>query len=277
MKYTLIIGAGIHNHTLRKPEYSDSPLRSWDALMKKIGGKNYHNPLLGFESLITDTANKKAVPANQAESLLLHELAKILNEEQHKVLEDKDISYPVQIFNPEKVSDVIILNFDLVIEMLLSNGNLPELIKHEHSFYRIINGIKFWHPHGDIERPQSIDFGIREYGKNTLDVERLRALFKKDERSGAYDSSEITPTWYSAMILNPLVFAGTSLSFDEWGLWFALTSRKRNFATKGEELPIYTLNKKDAFCNLYRFTNTIAISDLEDYEKSWQSLIEFLN
>ena len=34
---------------------------------------------------------------------------------------------------------------------------------------------------------------------------------------------------------------------------------------------------KYTFCNLYGFTNTTAISDLEDYEKSWQSLIEFLN
>ena len=102
--------------------------------MKKIEGKNYHNPLLGFESLIIDTANKESLPAHKAESLLLQKLVKSLNEEQHKVLEDKDISYPLQFFSPEKVSDVIILNFDLTIENLLSNGNLPELIKYEHSF-----------------------------------------------------------------------------------------------------------------------------------------------
>ena len=44
-----------------------------------------------------------------------------------------------------------------------------------------------------------------------------------------------------------------------------------------QEPPTYKLNKKDAFCNLYGFTNTTAISELEDYGKSWQALIEFLN
>ena len=277
MKYTLIIGAGIHAQGLSKTEYSNSPLRSWDVLLKKIGVKNYHNTLLGFESLIIEIANKKSLPANKAESLLLQELAEILNKEQHKVLKDKDISYPVQIFNPEKVSDVIILNFDLTIEKLLLNGKLPQLIKHEHSFYRIINGIKFWHPHGDIENPNSIKFGIRKYAHDTKEIEVLRCLFKMEEREGSYDLSKLNPTWYSAVMKNPLVFAGTGLSFDEWGLWFALTSRKRNFAQKGEEPPVYTLNRKDAFCNLYGFTNTKAISEQDDYDQSWQSLIEFLN
>ena len=75
----------------------------------------------------------------------------------------------------------------------------------------------------------------------------------------------------------PLIFIGTSLSFDEWGLWLALTSRKRNFAQNKQEQPIYSLNKKDAFCNLYGFTTTFAISDEEDYDKSWKALIQFLN
>lgn len=123
MKYTLIIGSGIHAHALSKAEYGASPLVSWDALLKKIGGQHYHNPLLGFESLVINVAKREEIPAKKAESLLLQELAKILNEEQ----------------------------------------------------------------------------------------------------------------------------------------------------------PIYTLNKKDAYCNLYGFTETVAISHDNDYEVSWQKLTEFLN
>lgn len=279
MKYTLIIGAGIHAQALKGSSYSSAALASWHNLLFAIGAESFNNPLLGFESLVIKKAKDEKIAAYKAEQNLLKKIAETLEAEQTKIINDTNIEYPLSIFNPEKVSDVIILNFDLVIEKLLTKGNLPKLEKspHNDSTYRTINGIRFWHPHGDIEYPKLIKFGVREYGKNTKDIEVLRSLFKRDERAEGYDLSQINATWYSAIMLNPLVFAGTGLSFDEWGLWFALTSRKRNFATKGEELPIYTLNKKDAFCNLYGFTNTTAISDLEDYEKSWQSLIEFLN
>ena len=210
---------------------------------------------------------------------MLKKIAETLEAEQTKIINDINIEYPLSIFNPEKVSDVIILNFDLVIEKLLTKGNIPKLEKspHNDSTYRTINGIRFWHPHGCIEDSYSIEFGIRKYGKNLKDIEALRTLYKMDERNEEYDLTKIQATWYSAILQNPLVFAGTGLSFDEWGLWFALTSRKRNFAQKGEELPVYTLNKKDAFCNLNGFTDTIAISEQADYSESWKALIEFLN
>ena len=279
MKYTLIIGAGIHAQALKGSSYSSAALASWHNLLFAIGAESFNNPLLGFESLVIKKAKDEKIAAYKAEQNLLKKIAETLEAEQTKIINDTNIEYPLSIFNPEKVSDVIILNFDLVIEKLLTKGNLPKLEKspHNDSTYRTINGIRFWHPHGDIDKPVAIKFGVRNYGKNTKEVESLRALFKEDERDRSYDISKINDTWYSAIITNPLVFLGTSLSFDEWGLWFALTSRKRNFAQKGEEPPVYTLNKKDAFCNLYGFSHTKAISEQDDYDQSWQSLIEFLN
>ena len=279
MKYTLIIGAGIHAQALKGSSYSSAALASWHNLLLAIGAESFNNPLLGFESLVIKKAKDEKIAAYKAEQNLLKQIAETLEAEQTKIINDTNIEYPLSIFNPEKVSDVIILNFDLVIENLLTKGNLPKLEKspHNDSTYRTINGIRFWHPHGCIEEPYSIEFGIRKYGKNLKVIEALRSLYKMDERNEEYDLTKIQATWYSAIMLNPLVFVGTGLSFDEWGLWFALTSRKRNFAQNGEEPPVYTLNKQVAFCNLYGFTNTKAISEQDDYDQSWQSLIEFLN
>ena len=279
MKYTLIIGAGIHAQALKSSSYSNAALASWHNLLLAIGAESFNNPLLGFESLVIKKAKEERTAAYKAEQNLLKKIAETLEAEQTKIINDTNIEYPLSIFNPEKVSDVIILNFDLVIEKLLTKGNLPKLEKspHNDSTYRTINGIRFWHPHGCIEEPYSIEFGIRKYGKNLKGIEAFRTLYKMDERNEEYDLTKIQATWYSAILQNPLVFAGTGLSFDEWGLWFALTSRKRNFAQKGEELPVYTLNKKDAFCNLNGFTDTIAISEQADYSESWKALIEFLN
>lgn len=279
MKYTLIIGAGIHAQALKGSSYSSTALASWHNLLWATEAENYNNPLLGFESIVIKKAKDEKIAAYKAEQNLLKKIAETLEVEQIKIINDTNVEYPLGIFNPQKVSDVIILNFDLVIENLLTKGNLPKIEKspNSDSTYRIINGIRFWHPHGDIENPNSIKFGIRKYAHDTKEIEVLRCLFKMDEREGSYDLSKLDPTWYSAVMKNPLVFAGTSLSFNEWGLWFALTSRKRNFAQKGEELAIYTLNKKDAFCNLYEFTDTKAVSELEDYGKSWGALIKFLN
>jgi len=280
MKHTLIIGAGIHAQALKSNTHKPSPLVSWAALLNMLGASNYSSPLLGFESLVLQKAKEKGIPAHNAEDVLLKELASIIKIEQEKVLEDSSLDYPLEIFNPKKVSDVILLNFDLVIETLLSKGQLPAPIEVVNSkigiSYREINGIKFWHPHGEVENPEKIQFGLRKYGMNLGGVEELRKLFKQTERDSGYDLSQIKGSWYTAMIYNPLIFIGTSLSAEEWSIWFALTNRKRNYALKGIEQPIYTLNKSGAFCTLHSFTQTIPLTEHADYNEAWLSLIQYL-
>lgn len=280
-KFTLIIGSGIHNQTLKDSKFKNSCLISWGNLLKELGVSDLESPLLAFESLILKNAKELNVSASKVEKVLLNEISKKIKDEEEKIMKDTSINYPLQIFNPEKVSDVIILNFDLTIEKLLNNGIVSRKkqvvnLKDYKLFYREIKGIRFWHPHGDIYSPTKIQFGLRKYGMNISEVEYLRKVFKQIERNDNYDLNTYNTTWYSAMITNPLIFIGTGLSCSEWTLWYTLISRKRNFALKGREDKIYTLNIKDAYCKLKDFTDVSPILNNCDYNKAWTELINFL-
>lgn len=253
---------------------------SWGNLLKALGVSDLESPLLAFESLILKKANELNVSASKGEKALLNEISQKIKDEEEKITKDSSINYPLQIFNPEKVSDVIILNFDLIIEKLLNNGIVPrkkQVVNLDYRlFYREIKGIRFWHPHGDIYSPTKIQFGLRKYGMNISEVEHLRKVFKQIERNGNYNLNSDSTTWYSAMIINPLIFIGTRLSWSEWTLWYTLISRKRNFALKGREDKIYTLNVKDAYCKLKDFIDVSPLINNCDYDKAWIELINFL-
>jgi hypothetical protein len=281
-KFTLVIGSGIHKQFLPDEREEFAPLKSWDSLLQSMNISGYNSPLLGFEKKICENASKKFLAAKDAEKELLKELSLTIKPIQEKILSDKSLKYPLEIFNPKKVGNVIILNFDLVIEKLLAKaGNFKDTkVKGKTSGgirYREINGIKFWHPHGDIEYPSEIQFGLRKYGYNIQGVELLRGSYKKDEVIAEYNNESIETTWLSTLINDPLIFLGTGMGMEEWTLWYALTTRQRNYARKGKLEPVYTLNKSDAYCTMQSFLQVKAISDSRDYDTAWGELVKFLS
>jgi hypothetical protein len=280
-KYTLIIGSGIHMQGLSDLGNAYKPMKSWDDLLGAMNISGYYSPLLGFEKRICENAGNNNLSAKESEKLLLKNLSKEIKSIQDKILDEKNLNYPLEIFNPQKVGNVIILNFDLVIEKLLAQSlNLRNIrvkkTKSGEIRYREINGIKFWHPHGDIESPSKIQFGLRKYGYNIQDVEYLRGEYKKADK----DDDEISPvetTWLSALIEDPLVFIGTGMAMEEWTLWYALATRQRNFARRGDLQPVYTLNRSDAYCKMHAFLQVNPISESLDYNAAWKDLVKFLS
>jgi hypothetical protein len=108
--------------------------------------------------------------------------------------------------------------------------------------YRTVNGIKFWHPHGDIRSHVSIVLSLRKYGMILPQIEVLRKHFKANERKNR--EKEEFYTWFDCIAKQPILIIGASISDLEWDIWFALANRKRNFAKrnfKKNEQPIFKM------------------------------------
>jgi hypothetical protein len=280
-KYTLIIGSGIHKQGLSNLGNAYNPMKSWDDLLASMNISGYYSPLLGFEKRVLENARNNNLSAKDSEKQLLKRLSNEIISVQEKILSEKNLKYPLEIFNPHKVANVVILNFDLVIEKLIAETlNLRNIrvkkTKSGNIRYREINGIKFWHPHGDIDRPSEIQFGLRKYGFNIQAVEFLRGQYKKAEKVDLKISS-LEMTWLSSLIEDPLIFVGTGMAMEEWTLWYALATRQRNFARRGDLQPIYTLNRSDAYCKMHAFLQVNPISDSQNYDTVWNDLIKFLS
>jgi hypothetical protein len=280
-RYTLVIGSGIHHQFLPKNRVEYASIRSWDALLASMNIFGYNSPLLGFEKKICENAGEKGLASKDSEKELLNALSSKINSIQEKILDEKNLQYPLDIFNPDKVGNVVVLNFDLVVEKLLARSlNLKSIrVKKTESGnirYREIKGIKFWHPHGDIECPSEIQFGLRKYGYNIHGIEFLRGEYKKAEKRANYKKGSGETTWLSALIEDPLIFVGTGMGMDEWTLWYALATRLRNHARNGSMGPVYTLNKSDAYCTMHSFLQVKSISESHDYDIAWSELVKFL-
>jgi hypothetical protein len=296
--YVLIIGSGFHKQAFGKGV--ENSLTSWDILLESIDCKSNQNSnyILDFEMHLTqETGKQNEKNAQDTEKNILQKISSSIIKEQEKAILNKKVKYPIEIFNPSKVSDVISLNFDLVPELILQNAKLPR-VKYcsqksningkpvskniNNTRHRILkstsNGsITFWHPHGDIKDPKSLQLGIRKYGKAIDEVETLRKRFKKNELKSTKDDSSYKPSWYDKIINQPVIVIGASLSDNEWDIWFALVNKMRNFAKKGNkkfENPIYILNcSKDKY-NEQLFTEILPNS--KDCSKKWQAIKELL-
>lgn len=245
-KFVLIIGSRFHPDILE-----DSCLNSWENLMKIIDlsyqfipGKN--NFLIDCERMIMrETGLQDEKHASKIEQNLLAKISNQIKCEQQNVCSTKMQNYPLEIFNSRYISDVISLNFDLVPEIMLNEGKSPK-VKYLYSKsekrkklsstrHRIINGINFWHPHGDVGNADTLILSVRKYCNNIIEIEKLRKRFKQNEKTVDYIES-----WFDKLVLNPIIVVGASLSETEWDLWSALINRERNFA-KGKNIQFKNL------------------------------------
>ena len=260
VKFTIILGSGFHRNALG----GDSILSSWDKLLKELNPATeltgqYH---LDFEQIIQ---SKKITceDSGETEKKLLKCVQKLIKEAQDKVLEDHVNCYPLGIFNPEKVSDVISLNFDEVAEWLLVDQKSAKLkgFKNDSSFSQESNDsyaflstryksiefaknktIQFWYPHGSIDNSKSIILGLHRYAHMVKNGLRIRNHHMRAKRNNSKDN-----TWYNRLLENPVLILGAGMSPTEWDMWYALTSRER---ANGKTLPIFQMRececKKDA-------------------------------
>lgn len=260
--FTIILGSGFHKQVLEK----DTILSSWEMLLRRLSPEckltgEYH---LDFEKII----ESKKIPcedSHKTEERLIQCVQKLIKEEQDKVMANHANCYPIDIFNPKKVSDVISLNFDKIPELILKNRDgiqFKENIndssfsklkskdakksvskdsygylstKHNIVEFNDVEKISFWYPHGNIDNNNKIILGLHRYSQMLQVAIRLRNHHMQHKRSSQEDN-----TWYYRLIQNPVLILGAGLSSTEWDMWFALTSRNR---ANGDKLPVFQMRE----------------------------------
>jgi hypothetical protein len=282
---TIVLGSGFHLNVLCDKK---SSLTNWAALLRGISGSKFKttgNYILDFEAIVLNkTKSQNKVAAYKIEKELLKSAAKNLEIEQKRAIKKHSKNYPLFLFNPKLVSDVISLNFDLVPELLLTNNHVPKVkqknnginyLKDSNSCrYREINKIRFWHPHGDIKKPGSMLLGHRKYALHLADLEKMRMHNKAPKIKS-------TPqTWYDTLLSNTVLVIGASLSHAELDLWTALVNRERNFAKvenhKQHRRPIYIMTDTNDYSNLSSWLKPIFNTNY-CYEKQWKLLEKMFN
>jgi hypothetical protein len=280
-KLTIVLGSGLHRHVFCNKK---SALTNWGELLKGVSRGNFkstENYILDFEAIVHNkTISQNKVAANRIEADLLKTLAKKLEIEQTRALSAYSKKYPLFLFDPDRVSDVISLNFDLIPELLLAGIHLPKVKQKSHGEYyqkdsnscrhREINKIRFWHPHGDIQKPSSMLLGHRKYALQLSEVEQMRKYNK------AKAPRKIPITWYDALTNNTVLIIGAGLNHVELDLWTALVNRERNFAKrdnhKKHRRPVYLMTDTNDYSNLSPWLMPLFNTN-HCYEKQW-NLIE---
>ena len=285
VKFTIILGSGFHRNVVG----GDSILSSWEKLLKELSPAaeltgEYH---LDFEKIIQ--SNKTPFENSyEAENRLIQSVQKLIKAEQERVLTECEHCYPIGIFNPKKVSDVISLNFDEVAENLLVNQNkgvkigkysnnssfnssskdsYPYLTTRQKAVdFGDKDKITFWHPHGIISN-KSIILGAHRYAYMLKSVISIRNNHMGEKRKSLTDN-----TWYNSLLENPVLILGAGMSPTEWDMWYALTSRER---ANGETPPIFQMRececKKDVQHEWFK-----PLFMGMDFKEQWKKLEELL-
>lgn len=266
-KFVIILGSGFHKEAFGKDV--ENHLTSWRKLLESVKSKTKitsNNYILEFEQLVTERSVKSGeeftnLQANKIENSIKKQISENLSKQQRIAFKNKKLNYPLGIFNPIYVSDVIVLNFDLMAELLLLKARNKHIITRAKktirdipsSRYRIINGMRFWHPHGDIDYIESMVLGIRRYGLLIKEVEALRKRYKGNENT---PKKNYIDSWFDHFVKKPVIVAGAGFSESEWDLWFALANRMRNYSKKNNkdyEPPIFKIiNPKSATPTIFQ-------------------------
>ena len=252
--------------------------------------------MLDFEKIIIN--NSSSLQAKQVEKIKLKEVAKFVKDAEDEIEIENLKQYPTDIFNPDFVSDIIILNFDEIVEKIckevlkceISHFKFVEIDKklkkgakiHQTTRYRDVifptgKSIRFWHPHGSISEPTEMILSVRNYATHIASIERLR------KHSKSKNSTNKKKTWYNQLTYQPVLIVGASISAAEWDLWSAFVNRERNFSRAKNIIyrkPIFQMRKikdNDSKMNSDK-SNQQWFKPLFDqqlsFEKQWEMLIK---
>lgn len=288
LRFTIILGSGFHRQALG----TNSILSNWVKLLKD---QDSELNLTGFYPLdyeqlivrriaIEEDEKLKSKPAGEIEKRISAEICHDLIGAQEKALKFNKNYYPKSIFNPEKVTDIISLNFDTTAEMLCCEiAGVKISIPQQVQFESIENGnfkipywevkfknkgsIRFWYPHGSIHQKDRITLGTREYSKRLSMIERLRKHSKSEKKS---------LSWYRQLTHQPVLILGADMQKDEWDMWFALVNRERNFAKSVNNMykhPIFQM--RECECNPdYRHEWFQPLFTGMKFDQQWKELEE---
>lgn len=280
----IVVGTGLHRQVLG---HEDSPLSSWSKLLTSISedyktsikGAITKDPVMLWEKMVLEISNR---PRNQnlrmqafnAELMLKREVCDLLKCHSCK-------SSNIEIFKGNIICDMMFkrathllsLNFDKLIynhiktkKISVNNGRVIQDAKNKgirnkdaKLLYDRTKCLKndqesiVWHPHGHVDRPESLVMGMRDYGflppsyfyafkqfkkwerKTSSDshgLEKyqklLQALASFDEKTESSGITDPADHWVTRFMLYPLTFVGVGLSQVEIGMRWLLVQRARN-------------------------------------------------
>lgn len=310
----LIIGAGIHASArmsgVRGREITKS-LASWSELLHGTYQGSVYGHSLAWELNalsnhdIDDQAAKRIKKDKKELATRLKNLAK-------KALSN-NWQPPLALENlltSGKVTDVISLNVDLVLETWLVNNlhtktsnqkpsdkavpepevtvttKEPNLKRGEHNKNRqrqftitIKNEshtIRFWYPHGDSQSFNSLQFSLDDYAASLGWMDRARRDFKGNEKKANYiDKNICFKTWLDPFLTKKtMLILGASLDKAEWDIWRAMLYRFRNFA-RHEHKDWYPITKILTCKDHHSHVPDSYIEKIEGcyYEEAWGKLL----
>lgn len=297
----LVLGAGIHrfsgsDQTSQDREKIDL-LSSWNGLLRSmnIAIDEFPSPALNWEfELLKKDGDTGELSAWERDQLKLKRLTSNIQNSEDYILSSTRLksNYEplIEIITSGRVTDVIVLNYDLLLERLLEERG------YKMTFYgqresnaircRILTKskdnstfIRFWHPNGDRGNRASIKLGMWHYAKMITPMRKklsdIKTVRNTNSRNQLVDDyCALSPThWLELYMFRPLLFAGTSLSTSDWSQWYALLMRWRNF-TKGsnsvKEEHIWRLTAESEKLQLPR--NKFHFLEAIDYPEAWTKL-----
>lgn len=227
MKHALLVGNDINN--INNAE-------SWANLLQKMQefcGVNIQNPdflkpfPLFYEEIYLSTKRSK-VPK---EFLLKQHIAELIKVIKPNRIHDRIRNLPVD--------DIMTTNYDFTLEGCLPKKAPSKIQERKYSLFRhfLVEEKRFWHLHGDIQKPSSITLGFEHYGGQ---LQRLRNYMATgtdyaDKTLPKYpfvvrfrrNPSTTMYSWAELFFTQHVHIFGLGLDFVETDLWWLLTFRSR--------------------------------------------------
>lgn len=227
MKHTLLVGNDINN--INNSE-------SWANLLEsvqqfcgvQIENPGYLKPFPLFYEEIYLSAKREKV---QKEFQLKQHIAALIEEIEPNAIHERIRNLPVE--------DIMTTNYDFTLEGSTPKKAPVKIRETKYSLFRHFNanGKRFWHLHGDIQKPSSITLGFEHYGGQ---LQRLRnymatgtdyadktmpkhpfvVRFRRNTNLKLYSWAELFFTQHVHIL-------GLGLDFVETDLWWLLTFRSR--------------------------------------------------
>ena len=302
-----VVGEDLSKQVSRKV----APLLQWKLLLKEVAIKEhlcsrYHPqlaekmPTVQWDELVRLKASLTNQACHHAEAELRKVIAKVIKESSDLPVNKHKCS---QLLNASG-KHIISLNFDTLpltyVKTIYSDNSKPmpfcQIDCDDDKPLRT-----FWFPHGCHVKPDSIKLGIRDYGflpsvwdKTFKHYKAYERLIKPGSKLSAIaytdyleiiDKIKRTEDPYSSFLghlfLAPLVFFGTSLHESEWGLWWVINQRARNFARiPADRHPpvIIFLSSRETDRDLLwaaRPANIVPIY-ADDWDTGWDEFIKLL-
>jgi hypothetical protein len=297
---TLVVGAGLHVQA----GAGQSALASWPSILNALGvrwtqGSSY---TMAFEAALRRRAaglGARQHAPSDGEADLQKDVQKELAEAT-KAMPSKPEADIYGRLRGAGYADILNLNFDSLLHGEKMRLSMPKRGPTDDSVARLrwfahrqvdMSGARVWHPHGWVERRNSLMLGQHQYAATLARGPRLqrveearvrgaltRAGAAEDETTtdavlSAYLKTRNESSWLSTFLApRPLVIIGVSLGADELVLRWALAMRARRNHRRASEAPTFHIvgpdssgaGGTDADLGSYGIVDQIRVNDWND-------------